>query len=103
MDVLAQPVELVGSGHPFVENLHGDRHQPGMGDPGAVVAALASASVLMGICAAMPPIAKAPRWWQVLIVSCEYDLKKWVVIVTNARSGSTKSCRLRNFLMKLKM
>ena len=64
---------------------------------------MASASVLMGICAAMPPIAKAPRRWQVLIVSCEYDLKKWVVIVTNARSGSTKSGRLRNFLMKLKM
>ena len=57
----------------------------------------------MGICAAMPPIANAPRRWQVLMVSCEYDLKKCVVIVTSARSGKTKSGRLRNFLMKLKM
>ncbi len=64
---------------------------------------MASASVLIGICAAMPPIAKAPRRWQVLIVSCEYDLRKCVVIVTSARSGRTKSGRLRNFLMKLKM
>ena len=28
---------------------------------------------------------------------------KWVVIVTSARSARTKSGRLRNFLMKLKM
>ena len=28
---------------------------------------------------------------------------KWVVMVTSARSASTKSGRLRNFLMQLKM
>ena len=51
----------------------------------------------------MPPIAYAPRRWQVWIRSCEYARRKCVVIVTCARSGSTKSGRRLNFLMKLKM
>ena len=58
-----------------------------MGDPGAVVTVAGLAllvgahfgegglvggrSPLIGICAAMPPIAKAPRRWQVLISSSE--------------------------------
>ena len=69
----------------------------------ASASSLATGSFLIGICAAMPPIAWAPRLWQVLIASSEYELRKWVVIVTRARSASTKSGRLRNFLMQLKM
>ena len=74
VDVLAPPVDLVGPGHPLVEDLHGDRDQRGVGHPGAVVAvaglahlvgadlargpaALASGSFLIGIWAAMPPMA----------------------------------------------
>ncbi len=60
-------------------------------------------SFLIGICGAMPPIANAPRLWQVLMHRSEYERRKCVVIVTTARSGSTKSARFANFLMKLKM
>ena len=77
-----------------------------MRDPGAVVAgagrlALLSAraaialfvglaSPLIGICAAMPPIANAPRRWQVWI-SSRVERRKGVVIVDLARSGSRRS------------
>ena len=37
----------------------------------AMACSLAASSPLIGICAAMPPIACAPRWWQVWISSSE--------------------------------
>ena len=47
VDVLAEPVELVGPGHPLVEDLHRDRHQPGVGDPGAVMAVAGLAELVV--------------------------------------------------------
>ncbi len=44
---------------------------------------------MMGICAAMPPMACTPRLWHVLISRCTYDAMKGVVIVTSPRCGST--------------
>ncbi len=69
----------------------------------AMAASLASGSFLIGICAAMPPMAWAPRLWQVLIASSEYARMKRLVMVTRARSASTKSGSVRNFLMHEKM
>ncbi len=51
----------------------------------------------------MPPIAWISRRWHVLMHSRLYEFMKCVVIVTSARSASTKSGWLRNFLMQLKM
>ena len=59
VDVLAQPVELVGPGHPLVEDLHRDRHQPGVGDPGAVVAVAGLAELVVADLAGGP--ARWPR------------------------------------------
>ena len=111
-----------GSGvrHVLVEDLFGDRHQAGMRHPGAVVPGLHFAQLVLpdlferlliglrivldrnlrghaahGVNAA----AVAGLDQQVARRSC----RKWRSIVTWARSGSTKSGRLRNFLMKLKM
>ena len=39
--------------------------------------------------AAIPPIANAPRLWQVATSSSEYARMNGAVIVTAARSGST--------------
>ena len=91
----------------------------GVRDPGAVVAVLHLAQlvgahllerllvggrvVLIGICAAIPPIACAPRRWQVLISSCVYARMNGCCIVTCARSGSTQAGSARSFLIKLKM
>ena len=71
--------------HRAVEHLERHGHQAGMRHPGAVVpvvasrslsartfasaASLAAGSFLIGICAAMPPIAWMPRRWQVLIAA----------------------------------
>ena len=81
--VVALAVDLVRRRHVLVEHLLGDRHQARMRDPGAVVAvghfallvrrtlasasSFAAGSFLIGICAAMPPIACMPRRWQVLM------------------------------------
>ena len=74
LHVLALAIDLVRRRHVLVEDLLRDRHQAGMRDPGAVVAvahlaqlvvrapsasaaSFAAGSFLIGICAAMPPIA----------------------------------------------
>jgi hypothetical protein len=75
--VVEPAVQLVRLRHEAVEHLHGDGHESRVRDPGAVVtvACLAllvgahlgdrsivgAGSFLIGICAAMPPIANAPR------------------------------------------
>ena len=46
-DVLALAVDLVRARHERVEDLHRDRHQAGVGDPGAVVA-VAGLALLVG-------------------------------------------------------
>ena len=46
VDVLAQPVDLVRVRHVLVEDLHGDRHQARMRDPGAVVAVAVTSRTL---------------------------------------------------------
>jgi len=56
-----------------------------------------------GMKAAMPPMACAPRRWQVCTSSSVYARMNGTVIVTWARSGRTNSARVRNFLMTLKM
>ena len=88
LDVVAQCRELVGLRHQLVEHVRGDRHQVRVRDPGAVIAVLRLALLVgahlreggsrscagsprFGICAAMPPMAKAPRRWQVLMSSSE--------------------------------
>ena len=68
----------------------------------ASAASFAAASFLIGICAAMPPIAWQPRAWHVLISRRTYASMNGVVIETSARLGSTLDGWLRNFLMKLK-
>ncbi len=47
----------------------------------------------------MPPIACAPRAWQVFTSSSVYARMNGVVIVSWERSGSARSGRERNFLM----
>ena len=59
---------------------------------------LASGSFLIGICAAMPPMACAPRRWQVAISRSTYDARKWLVMVTWARSGRTQLGVVAEFL-----
>ena len=64
--------------------------------------ALTSGSRRLGMNAAMPPIACAPRRWQVLTSSSVYARMNGAVIVTEFRSGSTNSRpRVRNFLITL--
>ncbi|MNN92658.1 hypothetical protein D3C81_2109710 [compost metagenome] len=65
----------------------------------AIACSLAAASWLIGICAAMPPIACAPRRWQVRISSSEYAFRNGWVMVTWPRSGSTLSAWRRKVLM----
>jgi hypothetical protein len=57
----------------------------------------------MGICAAMPPIACAPRRWQVFTSSWVYARMLGWVIVTCERSGMTAAGSSRRALMVLKM
>ena len=67
-------------------------------------ASLASGSRRLGMKAAMPPIAEAPRWWQARTSCSVYARIIGAVMVTSARSGSTKSSpRSRKFLMIEKM
>ena len=51
-------------------------------------AAVASGLALLGTNAAMPPIAWAPRAWQVLTSSSAYAAMNGEVMVTALRSGS---------------
>jgi hypothetical protein len=70
----------------------------------ASAAALTSGSRRLGMNAAIPPIAWAPRRWQVRTSSSVYARMNGAVIVTALRSGSRKSRpRERNFLMTLNM
>ena len=64
---------------------------------------LASSSVRLGICAAMPPIAWAPRRWQVFTSSSVYARMNGTVIVTCLRFGVTNSGRVRKRLIAEKM
>ena len=52
--------------------------------------------------AAMPPMACAPRRWQVFTSSSVYARMNGTVIVSCARSGSRNSGRSLKFLMMLK-
>ena len=70
----------------------------------ASATSLTSGSRRLGMNAAMPPIACAPRLWQVRTSSSVYARMNGTVIVTALRSGSRKSApRVRNFLMTLNM
>mmetsp|Transcript_19617 Transcript_19617/g.49853 ORF Transcript_19617/g.49853 Transcript_19617/m.49853 type:complete len:249 (-) Transcript_19617:984-1730(-) len=69
----------------------------------ASAASLAALLSLMGICAAMPPMACTPRLWHVLMSSDTYAAMKPLVIVTSPRSGSTNWGCARSFLMNEKM
>ena len=61
-----------------------------------------SGSRRFGMNAAMPPMAWAPRRWQVETSSSVYARMKGAVMVTEFRSGSRKSLpRVRNFLITL--
>ena len=61
---------------------------------------MTSGSRRLGMNAAIPPIACAPRWWQVDTSSSVYARMNGAVIVTELRSGSRKSRpRVRNFLI----
>jgi hypothetical protein len=53
--------------------------------------------------AAMPPIAWAPRRWQVWTKSSVYARMNGWVIVSCARSGRIVTFGPRNFLMQLNM
>jgi hypothetical protein len=53
----------------------------------SIAAAFATGSSLIGIWAAMPPIAWAPRRWQVRIKRREYAVRNGVAIVSCSRSG----------------
>ena len=55
----------------------------------ASAASFASGLPLIGICAAMPPMAWTPRRWQVRMRSCTYARRKPLSIVRSARSGKT--------------
>ena len=59
----------------------------------AIATAFFSGSFLIGISALMPPIAGAPRLWQVLSSSSAYERMNGAVIVTLARSARQKSRR----------
>src|SRR6059036_1093820 len=61
----------------------------------------AAGSLRLGTNAAMPPIAWAPRRWHVFTRSSVYARMNGTVIVSCARSGSTKSVRARSVLMML--
>ena len=64
---------------------------------------LASASVREGKNAAMPPMAWAPRRWQVLTSSSVYARMNGTVMVTAVRSGRTLSSRVWKHLIIEKM
>jgi hypothetical protein len=55
-----------------------------------MTAAFAAGSFLIGICAAMPPIACAPRAWHVRTTSCVYARMKGCSMVSVARSGKRR-------------
>ena len=70
----------------------------------ASAVALTCGSRRLGMNAAIPPIACAPRLWQVRTSSSVYARMNGAVIVTALRSGSRNSRpRVRNFLMMLNM
>ena len=63
-----------------------------------------SGSRRSGMNALMPPMACAPRLWQVATSSSVYAFMNGTVIVTLPRSGRTnRGPRARKFLMTLKM
>jgi hypothetical protein len=64
---------------------------------------LASESLRDGITAAIPPIACAPRAWQVFTTRSLYAFMNGTVIVTSERSGITNSGRERKRLIIEKM
>jgi hypothetical protein len=63
----------------------------------------ASGSFRLGMYAAMPPMAWAPRRWHVRISSSVYARMNGTVMVTWARSGNRKSGQRRNFLVALQL
>ena len=66
-------------------------------------AAVASGSALLGTNAAMPPMAWAPRAWQVLTSRSAYAAMNGEVMVTALRSGSRWSAESAKFLIMEKM
>ena len=64
--------------------------------------AIAGESRRLGMKADIPPMAWAPRVWQVFTSNSVYARMNGTVIVIWMRSGSTQS-RARNFLIALKM
>ena len=62
-----------------------------------------SAPLRLGMSADMPPIAWAPRRWQVAASSSVYARMNGTVMVTSARSGRTISGRSGKHLMDEKM
>ncbi len=61
-----------------------------------------SGSFRLGMNAAIPPIANAPRRWQVFTSSCAYARMNGAAIVTEFRSGSTKAApESRKYLITL--
>ena len=69
----------------------------------ASATAFTSGSRRDGMNAAIPPIACAPRPWQVRTSSSVYARMNGTVMVTCARSGSSESSCARNFLITEKM
>mmetsp|Transcript_17309 Transcript_17309/g.23797 ORF Transcript_17309/g.23797 Transcript_17309/m.23797 type:complete len:230 (-) Transcript_17309:388-1077(-) len=65
----------------------------------AAIARSFTAGFLAGICAAMPPMAKVPRRWQVWMTFFTYASRKGVVMPTVLRSGSSASGWHLSFLM----
>ena len=64
--------------------------------------AFSFAQLRLGMNAAIPPIANAPRRWQVFTNSWVYARRNGAAIVTDARSGSTKSSpESRKYLIRL--
>ena len=57
----------------------------------------------LGMNGAIPPIACAPRRWQVFTSSSVYARMNGTVIVTCCRSGRIRSVRVRSFLISEKM
>ena len=64
---------------------------------------VASGSAPLGTKAAMPPMAWAPRSWQVLTSSSVYARMNGTVMVMVVRSGMTRLGSSAKFLMKEKM
>ncbi len=64
---------------------------------------LTSESLRLRMNAAMPPIAWAPRLWQVRTINSVYARIIGTVIVTCERSGQRKSGSWWNFLIALNM